>query len=160
MSSAAEVQLLIVRGHLDLYSRQAGEAAWKTARDIVQRCRDLEDLIAMGLSLFENLRRSAIDAQDRVARGEMTYDPALSRAFADAYETWLRPCGVVESAIRWFESRGYSVENAAQFREAVLAIRLHAFDIDDVLQSFAEMQAGQGIPLAGAIDELRGRREP
>ena len=155
MSTTNGGLLRYFKEHLQLYQQQATEEAWKGDHETVMKCRELEEFIGIGLSLFHLMKERAHAVQDAIARGSIEYSDELSQAFVEGYREWLKPCAAVESAIRWFESRNYRVEKAAAFRAVVREIALHEFDIDHLIKAERDIREGRGIPLADAIRELQ-----
>lgn len=156
MSTASAPSLRYIKQHLRLYQQQAAEEAWKGEHEIVMKRRELEELVGIGLSLFNSMRERAHFVQDAIARGSLEYGPDISAAFVDGYREWLKPSTSVDSAIRWFESKNFQVENADEFRDAVRQISLHAFDVDGINKADRDIREGRGKPLAAAISELQG----
>jgi hypothetical protein len=160
MNTADGGSLRYFRQHLHLYQQQADEEQWKSEHQTAMRCRDLEEYIGLGLSLFNLMTERARTVQDYIARGLMKYEPEVSQDFVEGYKEWLKPCAAVESAIRWFESRNYRVEKADEFRAAVRKLSRHEFDIDRIIKAEAHIREGRGKPLAEAIRELQGHCQP
>jgi hypothetical protein len=157
MNAENTASLHYFRQHLQLYQQQAIAEQWKGEYATAMKCRDLEEFIGIGLSLFNSLRERAHAVQDDIVRGAIPYSPEISQAFVDGYKDWLQPCAAVESAIRWFESRNYQVDKAEEFRSAVREISLHEFDIGSMIKAERDIQEGRGKPLAEAISELQRR---
>jgi hypothetical protein len=155
MSTASMGSLRYFRDHLSLYQKQAEDEQWKGDHEDAMKCRDLEEFISIGLGLFNSMKERAYAVQDAIARGSLGYDPDISQAFIDGYKQWMRPCATVERAIRAFESRGYQVDKADEFRGAVEEITLHDFDIDAMIKAKRDIREGRGKPLAEAISELQ-----
>ncbi|HET6878859.1 MAG TPA: hypothetical protein VFI31_01815 [Pirellulales bacterium] len=141
--------------HLHLYQQQAMQEEWKSEHETAMRCRDLEEFIGIGLSLFKLMKERSHTVQDAMARGSMACNAEVTQAFLEGYREWLKPCAAVESAIRWFESRNYQVEKAEEFRSAVRDISLHEFDVDSMIRAERDIHEGRGKPLAEAIGELQ-----
>jgi hypothetical protein len=158
MSSDSGNSLRYFREHLLLYQQQAKNEQWKSEHQTAMKCRNLEEYIGIGLSLFNLMKQRAYDVQDCLARGSMRYDEEMSRPFVEGYREWLKPSAAVESAIRWFESRNYQVDKAEEFRSAVRETSLIDFDIDSLIKADRDIEEGRGKLLAEAIDELQGNR--
>lgn len=158
MSTANVDSLRYFRQHLHLYQQQATEEKWTGDYDYetAMKCRDLEEFIGIGLSLFNSLKERAHAIQDAIARGSIHYSPEISQAFAEGYQEWHQPYAAVESAIRWFESRNYRIDKAEEFRSAGREISLHEFDIGSMIKAERDIQEGRGKTLAEAIGELQG----
>lgn len=160
MSTTDMGALRYVRQHLQLYQQQAAAEQWNGEHETAMQCRDLEELIGIGLSLFNSLKERAHAVQDGIVRGAIQYSPEISEAFVEGYQDWLQPCAAVESAIQRFESRNYQVDKAEEFRLAVREISLHEFDIGSVSKAEREIREGRGKPLAEAIGELQSHCQP
>lgn len=155
MSTAKMGSLRYLQEHLSLYQRQADDERWKGDHETAMKCRNLEEFVGIGLSLFKSMKERAHAVQDAIARGELQYSPEISEVFAERYKDWLQPCETVERAIRWFESRNYQVDKADEFRAAVKEISLHDFDIKGMIKAKGDIREGRGKPLAEAIGELQ-----
>jgi hypothetical protein len=90
---------------------------WKPLHDEAMACREIEYLLSRGVAAYRFLASVEEEWRERVLRGER----AFSREDRDRFETclrgWLVPCEKVERLVSELESRGYSVENAVEFRE-------------------------------------------
>ncbi len=92
-------------------------ALWKPEdTEEAMACRDLEDLLRVGIYTYEQF-----DAEDRryrleVARGEAKYSREKDDQIEANFAWWLAPCESVEKIIKRIERRGFKVENADKFR--------------------------------------------
>lgn len=160
MSTSSGDSLRYFLQHLHLYRQQGVEEQWKCDHQTAMKCRELEEYIGLGLSLFNLMKERAHAIQDRIARGQMDYDPEIAELFIAGYQEWLKPCASVESAIRWFEAKNYQVEKAAEFRAAYREISLHEFDLGSIIKAAKDIREGRGKPLAEAIGELQRSCQP
>src|SRR5687768_322032 len=112
MSSAI---LNAFRRQIDLFATQAKESldgAHSSGGYETMGPDDLNEYIELALSLFDGLVRRSHAIQERLARGELAYEPSMSRAFIEAFEAWLEPCDTIEAAIRSFQRRNVPIAGA------------------------------------------------
>lgn len=101
---------------LAAYSAQAER--WKRDHVEAMECRDLEQLLLMGL--FLSLSIDLIDTNWRTAMlgGQVEFDPAEEAEILGHYRTWLAPAADILARIEAMEAAGYKVQWADQFRRA------------------------------------------
>jgi hypothetical protein len=144
-----------LRGQIDLYTQQS--ESWKPEHDEAMACRNLEDVIRLGISIFRGVQRVDQEWSEEVRSGAKSFNKDEAKEVADWYEWWYRPCPKVLGDIAGFEQRGYTVDGATEFRECCRATQLKKLDVDAVLRSVDQLNSGKGRRLSEAMDELRGR---
>jgi hypothetical protein len=92
-----------------MLSAYAGNSEpWKPDHDTAMACRDLEDWLDFGNSIFEAL--------SRVRRRHGASDPEIRKEIEGLYRDWLKPCQEAVNGIEMFEQRGYQVQGSEAFR--------------------------------------------
>jgi hypothetical protein len=109
------------RLHVHNYSDQSDDLMRRHAEAI--ECRDCEDFLQLGIDAFKWLGRADRVIRSAVYRGVAEHDPSLDVALATLYAEWLRPCTFAERWIAQQESRGYRVDNLAEFRVCCEEVR-------------------------------------
>lgn len=148
----------LVRQFLDLYIKH-GEG-WRADHFEAMACRELEELLSIGLGLFETIESSARRMQDEIARRHREYDEAEAQKVADEWAMWLEPCDAVEAAMRFYSSRGYTVEGADRFRACVDRVRRQGLNVRLIDERMDMLAAGGGISLEAAFDALQRGHSP
>src|SRR5688572_10091585 len=93
--------------------------SWQRDHNEAMACRDVEDTLAVGISLFHLLERAERSWRDRVFRGAEDYSGEQDEAIQGLYRAWLQVSAEVRDAVPDFENRFGSVDGAAEFRECV-----------------------------------------
>ena len=104
---------------LEAAARYYGESEepWKALHEEANACHKIEKQLVYGLYIFDQLESAEKAWRDTVASGLTQTRKGVSDAFERAWRWWLAPCDQAETAIRWFEARGYQVDPARAFRE-------------------------------------------
>ena len=97
-----------------LYARRA--SGWKAQHIEAQACFDLEEHLALGVSLFDLLRDGEDTWHRRVLEGKIAYNPRHHEGWRRVIGLWAQPCEGLERAVGAFEKRGFAVEGAEEFR--------------------------------------------
>lgn len=90
--------------------------SWKADHEQAMRCLELEVVLQMGCSLYEQLRTADESWRIRMARGEVEYDATVDAAFDKLFDIWLSPGALVLEEIAELEAAAYEVEHADTFR--------------------------------------------
>jgi hypothetical protein len=104
-----------IEGQVRLYGKQAGEQLQRAHEDAMA-CRDLEDVLAFGSFLFDHLVKL-----DEAWRGEVfsrlrPFVADEAKTMRVQFEQWHQACTNLEPAVRQFETRGFDVTGATEFR--------------------------------------------
>lgn len=91
--------------------------SWKKDHLEATHCWRLEQALAVGLSLFDLMKEQYQAWRRRVASGEEEFSADEDKAMRKYLEWWLGPCDDIDRAITSFESKGYVVERAREFRD-------------------------------------------
>jgi hypothetical protein len=156
------------RPQLQLYCQQARDAVLQqgglrsNAGDcrVVMTVQELDEFIAVGISLFDGLARQSESVQEQIVAGSLPFDRGISEAFIAAWQEWLEPCASVEAAIQWCENRNELVRNAARFRQCVQEVKLQSTDIDALIRANENAATGRGVSLDEAMRGLRAHSRP
>ena len=106
----------VVENRVSAYRREA--EGWKSDHDLAMRCMDFESLLQSGLSSLEAIH--SIDEKWRlgVRSGKTQYDSEDEQAITSLYECWSSPRERVSRELVEFETAGFVVEYASDFRAA------------------------------------------
>jgi len=108
-----------------------------------------EDVAPIVVALFEAIRRECDNVQNRIARGELQYDPNISRSFSELLQKLAQAFELV---------RGHLPPNRLppQFLEYLNTMRrINQFDVDSVAGAIEDVRRGKTISLAEGMDALR-----
>lgn len=105
------------RAQIRFYCEQAKGEPWKKAHDEAMRCYDFENLLGIGVSIFRSLMRVDLEYRTDLYSGKGSFSKVFERDLLGFFRWWLRPCDGVEAALRQFESLGYRVAHAEEFRK-------------------------------------------
>jgi hypothetical protein len=117
----AELKFRHVREQLSLYEQQS-ESCMLDHEDAV-RCRDFEELLAIGIALCDLVHRLDEEWRRQVRSGNLQYDPAADSAIQSLYELWFRPCDKLRATLQQLEDRGFTIEGAREFRQRCDEVR-------------------------------------
>lgn len=117
------------RPQVQAYAQTAETEPWKEHFDQAQACQDLEQILLVGVGLYEMLNRADEGLRLAAARGKIAYDESVERAFEVLFEWWLGPCDHLEAQIQAFEKLSFKVENAQDFRERVALVKATKADV-------------------------------
>ena len=127
------------------FQRDADHEQWKTAHDQAMACYDLQDLIDLGLQCHAFIERIEKTWSARVDDGSLQYDIKDVKLIQSLYRQWLAPCDHMLAVIKDFESRGFTVRNAPEFRDAVGFCSLPQIDIEESQRTFDRFERGEGV---------------
>ena len=103
------------RQAVDAYSENA--ETWKPDHDLAMACVHFEDLLLKGIQSLGEI--VAYHQTWQVLSGQVEPNLSMDQAIWDMYAWWLRPCKRVKRELRFFERQGFTVEHAAEFRDAL-----------------------------------------
>ncbi len=92
---------------------------WKRDHDEAMACRDLEQALSLGISLYDLLTTADESARLAEATGVADYTTEMVDAFDLLFDRWLEPCECIRSQIEDFEKSGFTVERSAEFIKCV-----------------------------------------
>jgi hypothetical protein len=158
----------LLREQLELYDRQATNWA-DDYRDeqheqLVTERKQLCRLLEFGLFLYQQIQRIDQEWGDDViapAIGGTTVEPPAD--IGKLYAWWSKPCGRLLDQIAAFESKGYPLHVASQFRDACANARTKAgWDLARIEAAEEELNGGGAAarPMREVFDELRRRSHP
>lgn len=96
---------------------EAEAEGWKKDHRDAMACRNLEQMIRLGVGLYDGLELADEMLRVDAARGKFTYTDEVGSAFDKLFRWWLDPCHLIEAEIAKLESKQYTVELASDFRE-------------------------------------------
>ena len=118
-------------------------------------CRDLEERVAYGLHLYQLVQdRYQADKARLLASGK-PYDLPAAKYVEQLLTLWVTPALAALKRVEATEARGFAVERSAEFREAVLDVRISLSIPVERAAEQAERFAREGIPRGKTTEELR-----
>jgi len=129
--------------------------AWKPAHAEAMACRDLDEAVANCLAFYTLIHGANQRWADAIDSGATSFSWSAAEQFAAAYRWWHQGATLLEQAIAESERRGFEVEHAQEFRDAIREVSLLPLDVDRVKSSIAALKNGKGIPFEQAMDELQ-----
>ncbi len=118
-------------------SVEAEAEGWAKDHDDAIACRNVEQMIRLGVGLYDGLESADEKLRLDAARGKFVYTDEVDRAFGKLFRWWLDPCHLVEAEISALEAKSYTVELASAFRERCARAR-------SVLAESAEQYSSPG----------------
>ncbi len=103
--------------HVQSYSKESQDVMERHAE--AMDCRNCEAFLQMGIDAFEWLMRADRAFRMAIFRGEKEYDAESEKSLRNLCKNWLVPCEVAEKWIETQLTRGYEIDNLAEFRECV-----------------------------------------
>lgn len=111
-------QLAGLKGRVKLYRHEVRGELWKTAHDEAMACFAFEDLLKSGIHIYDSLIEFDRVLSNDIMKGAFGEKaPAVRQGILNTLRWWLNPCDQVEAGIDSFESRGFQVEGASEFRK-------------------------------------------
>lgn len=98
------------------YSEQAER--WKLDHDEAMACRDLEQLLVMGLMLAFSIDMIDTNWRTAMLADQVEYDLAEEEEIRGRYRAWLAPAADILGRIEAMEAKGFAVKWADEFRRA------------------------------------------
>ncbi len=100
--------------HVEFYSE---ESSLMKAHAEAMDCRDCEAFIQMGIDAFHWLIRADRVYRTAVYRGEIQYMPEFEKMLTELCQKWLEPCEAADGWIEKQRTKGFTIDNLAEFRE-------------------------------------------
>jgi hypothetical protein len=140
---------------VDRYNRRAAsyEENWKGDHDDAMRCVELEEVIALGLTVYNLINRMDEIWRLAVHKKKVAYSPKVDKLITKALRDWLRGCKILAKIIKKVEGLGYEVTGAEEFR---LACR-EAEGILTPDEAFFDGEKLQGLEAAALKSHRAGR---
>lgn len=98
---------------------EAYEEGWTKDHAEAMRCRDFEQLLAVGVGIFHVLVKLDVARRQRIAQGQEEYSEEDDQALQECFRRWLRMGELASPQIRHYESSFWFVDNAADFRQCL-----------------------------------------
>ncbi len=147
----------VLQRQLEFYGELSADIeSWQIAHREAMFCRDIEDAVAVGISLYRCLRRRSQFSAREVEAGDAV-SQETAKEHAERYRWWLARSKILLSVIDACEAAGYAVQGAERFRIIHRDVSLMCLSVDDAFESIASLEVGKGIPARQAMDELRDR---
>ena len=124
---------------------------WQDAHAEAMACLELQDALTFGLWLHQQINSAEAQWYGAVDAGTIPYSAAEELAIAKLYSLWLLPSVRLMQEIQRFESSGFHVDHANEFREAVEQARSCAWNCEtssDARQRFESLTDAQLESLA------------
>jgi hypothetical protein len=102
----------------------AYEESWKADHEAAMRCRDVEDVLAVGIMTFQLLERREQSWRDRVFRGTEDYRAEDDAATREGFDRWLATTEALLNRVAVLEQQFGSVEGAAELSRCAERARL------------------------------------
>jgi hypothetical protein len=122
--------------------------SWKRDHDDAIAIYDLEDAISFGVSLYERLKR-------KPPKDGTTVDMAV--ALCAYYRDWHGISRDVLHIVETYESRGFTVEGATEFKEMFAELTRMQEAVSEIQETVTALQSGEGVSLDAAIGELQNQ---
>ena len=119
--------------------------------------READDLICIGLRLYDTVAALIRRWKERLNRGELTYARAQAQGFMDAYGELYRALGHVEEAARKAGIGGNVTEMARLTDVRIQLGAILKLSVDQMERAAEQFKRGEGRPLQEVRDELRRR---
>ncbi len=120
--SAIEKIYKSARRRLSILQADAREEAWKTAYLEAERCHFFELEIASFVESLDYLKELNRSWRMAVYRAIEEPDDELNQLIKGCFVEWLEAARQMENSLLMFESLGYGIERATEFREGCTAV--------------------------------------
>ncbi|MFM9960326.1 MAG: hypothetical protein ACKV2Q_03775 [Planctomycetaceae bacterium] len=127
---------------------------WQDAHAEAMACLDLQDTLAFGLSVYHQIGGAEAAWYASVDAGQIPFNEPEETAFGQLYSLWLTPCEQLLAKIQRFETAGFQVEGATEFRVAINQARYSAWtgplsaEANERIQRFQSLSADELAALA------------
>ena len=118
-------------------------------------CRDLEERIAYGLHLYQLVQDRYQADRARLAESGKAYDLPAAKYVEQLLTLWVAPAAAAVRQIDAMEAKGFAVERAAEFREAVLDARVSLSIPVERAAAISERIAREGLTRTTTTEDLR-----
>lgn len=148
----------VLNQQFELYGQQAEQfESWKLEHEKAMASYDLEDILAVGLTLLDRLNRHAHQRAQQVLAGEIGFNWETSRLLANGYKGWLAGSTHLLHAIDECEDEGFYVQDATTMRQAHAKVSAMCLNMDRAEAGYHAMERGEGVPAEQVMNELRSR---
>ena len=124
---------------------------WQDAHAEAMACLELQDALTFGLWLHQQINSAEAQWYAEVDAGHVPFNEAEETAIAKMYSLWLHPSERLLQEMERFESSGFQVDRAPEFREAIAQAQSCAWQGDvppEVRQRMESLTADQWESLA------------
>jgi len=124
---------------------------WQDAHAEAMACLELQDALTFGLWLHQQINSAESQWYAAVDTGQIPFSEAEETAIGKLYSLWLLPSDRLLQGISRFESSGFQVDRAQEFRDAIAQAQSCAWHGDvppEVRQRMEPMTADQWESLA------------
>ena len=105
---------------------QESAESWKPDHHEAMRCMELEDMLLVGIGVYDLLEQTDVKLRLSIATGR---SKSADFGFVEAmFALWLGISNRVDSHIEAFEAKGYEVNNSREFRARLAKARSAADD--------------------------------
>ncbi len=118
-------------------------------------CRDLEERLAYGLQLYQLVQDRYQADRARLLASGAAYDLPAAKYVEQLLSLWVAPAAAALWQIDATEAKGFTVERAAEFRDAVLDVGVSLSIPVERAAAQAEDYARNGVPRGRTTEELR-----
>lgn len=137
---------------------QAESESWQQDHDQALQCLEFEQLVAYGISVYQLLGKLNEIWKLRVAEHFVDYDAAMDDAIELLYRSWLEPCPRILRQITAFESAGFDVVGAREFRAACQEAETTTKLIEGLRIGKMQLDRGEMIAFSEALQRARKAR--
>lgn len=145
--SAVGTRLAPIQKQLEAY-----EESWREDHKAALRCRDVEEVLAVGTMIFQLIQRLEQSWRDRVFRGTEEYTAEEEAAIQRYYRAWLPLSEKVLSELLLLERPFGSVEGADELRRCTEQVR-------EILSAWSAPQLSAAVGLREMQLDEQGARE-
>jgi hypothetical protein len=151
MSNNAEsLAFRTAKKHVDAYSE---ESALMADHYEAMDCWDCEAFLQLAIDAFEWLMRADRAYRMSVYRGEREPDAGLEASLERLCEGWLNPCAFAETWVEKRVTKGYRIDNLAEFRQCAREMSAIVEAIND--RGDESLPKGIAVFRNAAIEEHR-----
>jgi hypothetical protein len=140
--------------------RREMEESWKVDHLAAMECMKLQEKIASGISFIEAIEFLDNTYSNAVRTDIMRESPETAEAIESLYRLWLRPCPEVFARVQEMEGRGFEVDGATSLRAHYDNCRIRLFGVAGTQEALEQVEKGQTLRRAEAMNELRRRIFP
>ena len=148
----------ILQDQLELYQKYAGEEPPQTVPVASAFRHQIEDAVALGLTLVRQIRRRNREMAERRQLTSDVFTREESAYLTGLYRGWLDGSTSVLNTVDFLKSQGYDLEGADEMRRHHREVSLMGFDYDRAVATVEALKNEQFKPLREAADEFRHRR--
>ena len=118
-------------------------------------CRDLEERLAYGRHLYQLVQEGYQADKARLQATGQAYDLPAAKYTESLLTLWIAPATAALRQLDAMEAKGFAVDRAAEFREAVLDVQISLSIPVERAAEQAERFAREGLQGGRTTEELR-----